>query len=220
MTDVSGNYREKRDAAENIRNKSKPGWKRCTRLGNWPAEERIEAFILMISTYTEMKPWTKTAVLDFGLDEKNLGNEGVLCGYGNVDGRPVFAYANDVTIMGGSMGEAGRDKIIVLKAIEAGYPILTFKQCGQSQDKEGIWPFMPIVPLLAKPVSLFRMDSANLFDPGDLCRRNIVLRGFDRFYHSSKPNRKDVCYRSGGDEVGDEKNHPLRISAVPESTAE
>ncbi|MCE2604007.1 hypothetical protein LH384_33510, partial [Pseudomonas aeruginosa] len=88
-------------------------------------EERVEAFFDG-DTYTEMKPWTKNRCADFDLNKKDLGNEGVLCGYGNVDGRPVFAYANDVTIMGGSMGEAGRDKIMNCfeKAIEAGYPIL------------------------------------------------------------------------------------------------
>lgn len=90
-----------------------------------------------------MKPWTKTAVL-ICLNEKNLGNEGVPCGYGNVDGRrPSLPTPidDDVTIMGGSMGEAGRIKIMNFaeKAIEAGYP-LNFNDAAGCDKRSGIGP--------------------------------------------------------------------------------
>lgn len=107
--------------------------------GKLTAEERMEGFF-DAGTYTEMKPWTKNRCADFDLNKQDLGNEGVLCGYGNVDSRPVFAYANDVTIMGGSMGEAGRDKIVNCfeKAIEAGYPIISFNDAAGARIQEGV----------------------------------------------------------------------------------
>lgn len=137
MTDIYGNYREKRDALK-IKNNPKRVEK-MHKAGKLTAEERIEAFFDG-HTYTEMKPWTKNRCADFGLNQKDLGNEGVLCGYGTVDGRPVFAYANDVTIMGGSMGEAGRDKIMNCfeKAIEAGYPVLSFNDAAGARIQEGV----------------------------------------------------------------------------------
>ena len=90
MTDIYGNYREKRDALK-IKNNPRRVEK-MHKAGKLTAEERVEAFFDG-DTYTEMKPWTKNRCADFDLNKKDLGNEGVLCGYGNVDGRPVFAYA-------------------------------------------------------------------------------------------------------------------------------
>ena len=125
MSDIYKEFHEKREALK-LKNNPKRVQKMHDK-GKLTAEERIEHFF-DDGTYTELKPWTKNRCADFGLNEKDLGNEGVLCGYGNVYGKPVFAYANDVTIMGGSMGEAGRDKIMNCfeKAIEAGYPMVSF----------------------------------------------------------------------------------------------
>lgn len=107
--------------------------------GKLTAEERLDCFF-DDHTYVELKPWTKNRCSDFDLNKKDLGNEGVLCGYGTVKGRSVFAYANDVTIMGGSMGEAGRDKIIncLDKAIESGYPVVTFNDAAGARIQEGV----------------------------------------------------------------------------------
>ena len=137
MTDRYEAYRQKREAL-----KISSSQKRVDKMhkaGKLTAEERIELFFDP-GTYIEMKPWTKNRCADFGLNEKDLGNEGVLCGYGNVDGRPVFAYANDVTIMGGSMGEAGRDKIMngFEKAMEAGYPMISFNDAAGARIQEGV----------------------------------------------------------------------------------
>ena len=137
MSDIYETYREKREAL-----KLKNNLKRVEKMhskGKLTAEERVEGFFYA-DTYTEMKPWTRNRCADFDLNKKDLGNEGVLCGYGNVDGRPVFAYANDVTIMGGSMGEAGRDKIMNCfeKAMEAGYPIVSFNDAAGARIQEGV----------------------------------------------------------------------------------
>lgn len=137
MKDIYETYREKREALK-IKNNPKRVEKMHSN-GKLTAEERIDGFFDM-GTYTEMKPWTKNRCADFDLNKKDLGNEGLLCGYGNVDGRPVFAYANDVTIMGGSMGEAGRDKVMNCfeKAMEAGYPMVSFNDAAGARIQEGV----------------------------------------------------------------------------------
>lgn len=137
MADVYQRYHEKREA---LKLKNNP--KRVDKMhkaGKLTAEERIEAFFGR-DTYLEMKPWTKNRCADFDLNKKDLGNEGVLCGYGTVNGRPVFAYANDVTVMGGSMGEAGRDKIMNCfeKAMEGGYPLVSFNDAAGARIQEGV----------------------------------------------------------------------------------
>lgn len=137
MSDIYETYREKREAL-----KLKNNLKRVEKMhskGKLTAEERVEGFFDR-NTYIEMKPWTKNRCADFDLNKKDLGNEGILCGYGTVNGRPVFAYANDVTVMGGSMGEAGRDKIMNCfeKALEAGYPIVSFNDAAGARIQEGV----------------------------------------------------------------------------------
>lgn len=137
MADIYEQYREKREA---LKIKNNP--KRVDKMhnaGKLTAEERIDGFFDP-NTYIEMKPWTKNRCADFGLNKKDLGNEGILCGYGNVGGRPVFAYANDVTIMGGSMGEAGRDKIMNCfeKAMESGHPMISFNDAAGARIQEGV----------------------------------------------------------------------------------
>lgn len=137
MKDIYEIYREKREALK-IKNNTERVNKMHSK-GKLTAEERIESFFDS-GTYIEMKPWVKNRCADFDLNKKDLGNEGILCGYGNVDGRPVFAYANDVTIMGGSMGEAGRDKIMNCfeKAMEGGYPIVAFNDAAGARIQEGV----------------------------------------------------------------------------------
>lgn len=137
MADIYEKFWEKREA---LKIKNNP--KRVEKIhngGKLTAEERVEGFF-DAGTYTEMKPWTKNRCADFDLNKKDLGNEGVLSGYGTVDGRPVFSYANDVTIMGGAMGEAGRDKIVNCfeKAIESGAPIVSFNEAAGARIQEGV----------------------------------------------------------------------------------
>ena len=137
MSDIYETFREKREA---LKIKNDPvRVEKMHKKGKLTAEERIDGFFDP-DTYSELKPWTRNRCADFGLNQKDLGNEGVLCGYGNVYGRPVFAYANDVTIMGGSMGEAGRDKIMNCfeKAMEAGCPIVTFNDAAGARIQEGV----------------------------------------------------------------------------------
>jgi len=107
--------------------------------GKYTAEERMN-LLFDTDTYVETNPWAKNRCIDFDLCNKDLGTEGAVCGYGSVEGRPVFAYANDATVMGGSIGEAGRHKIITLmdKAMEAGYPIIALNDAAGARIQEGV----------------------------------------------------------------------------------
>ena len=107
--------------------------------GKYTAEERMELFFDK-DTFVEITPWIKNRCIDFDLYKKDLGSEGALSGYGNVDGRPVFAFANDATVMGGSIGEAGRHKICTLidKAIDAGYPVVALNDAAGARIQEGV----------------------------------------------------------------------------------
>ncbi len=76
----------------------------------------------------------------FGLDKLKYLGDGVVVGYGKIDGRLVFVYAQDFTVMGGSIGEAHADKIVsvIEKAIEVGAPVIGIYDSGGARIQEGV----------------------------------------------------------------------------------
>ena len=76
----------------------------------------------------------------FGMEKKQLPYDGVVCGSGLVDGRPVAAYAQDFTVSGGSLGRIHAKKICDLMdfALEAGMPVVGVNDSGGARIQEGV----------------------------------------------------------------------------------
>jgi len=76
----------------------------------------------------------------FGLDKKRFLGDGVITGYGKVEGRLVYAYAQDFTILGGSLAEAHAEKIcrIMDLALQNGVPIIGLNDSGGARIQEGV----------------------------------------------------------------------------------
>lgn len=76
----------------------------------------------------------------FGLDKVKYYGDGVVVGYGKIDGRLVYLYAQDFTVMGGSIGESHADKIvrIIEMAIETGAPVIGLYDSGGARIQEGV----------------------------------------------------------------------------------
>ena len=72
--------------------------------GKMTARERIEK-LFDEGTFVELDQFVKHRCTNFGQEKKDLPAEGVITGYGTVDGRLVYAYAQDFTVEGGSLGE-------------------------------------------------------------------------------------------------------------------
>ncbi len=77
---------------------------------------------------------------DLGMDKKEVPGEGVVAGYGTIDGRLVYVFSQDFTVMGGSLGEAHAKKIINVmdKALETGSPIIGLNDSGGARIHEGV----------------------------------------------------------------------------------
>ncbi len=77
---------------------------------------------------------------DFGLDKKRIPGDGVVTACGLVDGRPVYAYAQDRTVLGGSLGQAHAKKISRLQdlALRAGAPFVAINDSGGARIQEGV----------------------------------------------------------------------------------
>ena len=107
--------------------------------GKLSARERIEA-LLDDGSFTETDPYVEHRSTALGMDKRRWVGDGVITGYGNVEGRRVFVYSQDFGFMGGSLGEMHAKKIchIIDLAIQNGAPIIGFHDSGGARIQEGI----------------------------------------------------------------------------------
>ncbi len=103
------------------------------------ARERIK-ILLDEGSFREMDHFVTHRRADFGLDQDQPLGDGVVTGYGTIDERLVYVYAQDFTVMGGSLGQAHADKIVKLQdlAIKNGAPIIGLNDSGGARIQEGV----------------------------------------------------------------------------------
>ncbi len=109
------------------------------REGKLTARERIEAF-LDPATFVELDRFKTHRCTDFGMDQHRVPGDGVVTGYGRVEGRPVFVFAQDFTVLGGSLSGAVAEKIckVMDRAMEVGCPIVGLYDSGGARIQEGV----------------------------------------------------------------------------------
>jgi len=107
--------------------------------GKLTARERLET-LLDKGTFTEINAWAETRFTDFGLNEKKAYGDGIITGYGMISGRLVYIYAQDFSVMGGSLGEVHANKINRLQdlAIQNGAPLIGLNDSGGARIQEGV----------------------------------------------------------------------------------
>ncbi len=103
------------------------------------ARERINQ-LLDPNSFNEMDLFVEQSGKDFGLDKQKLAGDGVVTGFGKIDGRPVSVYAQDFTVQGGSLGRMHAAKItkIMDMASEMGMPIIGINDSGGARIQEGV----------------------------------------------------------------------------------
>lgn len=107
--------------------------------GRLTARERIKLFYDP-GTFNEMDRMVTHRCTNFGMDENKIPGDGVVTGYGKVDGRLVFVFAQDFTVFGGSLSRTNADKIIKVmqKALKMGAPIVGLNDSGGARIQEGV----------------------------------------------------------------------------------
>jgi acetyl-CoA carboxylase carboxyltransferase component len=108
--------------------------------GKLTARERI-AFLFDAGTFVEMNQLAESQAVDFGMQEKKVPGDGVVVGYGNIDGRLVFAYSQDATVLGGSVGTIHGQKIcrIMDEALKVKAPVIGLFDSGGGRIHEGFF---------------------------------------------------------------------------------
>ncbi|MFO8172846.1 MAG: acyl-CoA carboxylase subunit beta [Longimicrobiales bacterium] len=107
--------------------------------GKLSARERLE-LLLDEGSFVEMDRFVTHRSTDFGLEDKKILGDGVVTGYGRVNGRLVYVFSQDFTVFGGSLSEAHAEKIVKLQelALKNGAPIIGLNDSGGARIQEGV----------------------------------------------------------------------------------
>jgi len=107
--------------------------------GRKTARERIED-LLDKGTFVELDKFVTHKTTDFGMDKNKFLGDGVVTGYGKVDRRLVYVFAQDFTVFGGSLSRTNADKIIKVMdlAMKMGAPVLGLNDSGGARIQEGV----------------------------------------------------------------------------------
>src|SRR5215469_5582098 len=109
------------------------------RTGKLTAFERMNT-LFDPGTFIEIDPFTTHECSDFGLEKRRFLGDGVVTGHGTVDGRLVYAFSHDFTVLGGSLGFAFASKVckIMNLALKQGVPIIGINESGGARIQEGV----------------------------------------------------------------------------------
>src|SRR6478672_7847930 len=137
MSDILQRLDEKREAA-----RAGGGARRVKaqhERGKLTARERLEV-LLDPGSFEEWDMFVEHRSHDFGIDEHKIPGDGVVTGYGTVNGRLVFVFSQDFTVFGGSLSEAHAEKIckIMDQAMNVGAPVIGLNDSGGARIQDGV----------------------------------------------------------------------------------
>ena len=107
--------------------------------GKLTARERL-ALLLDEGSFEEFDMFVQHNCTNFGMDSTHIDGDGVITGQGTIDGRPVFVFAQDFTVNGGSLSKTMSGKIckVMDMAVKAGAPVIGLNDSGGARIQEGI----------------------------------------------------------------------------------
>jgi acetyl-CoA carboxylase carboxyltransferase component len=107
--------------------------------GKLTARERLE-LLLDEGSFEEFDMFVCHRSIDFGLDKESYLSDGVVTGYGTIDGRLVYVFSQDFTVFGGSLSEMYAQKIckVMDKAMKVGAPVIGINDSGGARIQEGV----------------------------------------------------------------------------------
>lgn len=107
--------------------------------GRNTARERIKD-LLDPGTFVEIDKFMAHRCNDFGMEKNKIPGDGVVCGYGKIDGRLMYVFAQDFTVFGGTLSRANADKIVKIMdlAMNMGAPLIGLNDSGGARIQEGV----------------------------------------------------------------------------------
>lgn len=107
--------------------------------GKMTARERIE-LLLDKGSFNELDRLVTHRCSNFDMEHSKIPGDGIVCGYGKIDGRQVCVYAYDFTVFGGSLSESNAAKIVKIQelALKLGIPVVALNDSGGARIQEGV----------------------------------------------------------------------------------
>ncbi len=107
--------------------------------GKKTARERVE-MLLDPGTFHEIDKMVTHRSTDFGIDKQKIPGDGLVSGYGKIDGRLVYVFAQDFTVFGGTLSRTNADKILKIQdlAVKMGAPLIGLNDSGGARIQEGV----------------------------------------------------------------------------------
>ena len=107
--------------------------------GKLTARERLE-LLLDEGTFEEWDMFVEHRCVDFGMQDQKIPGDGVVTGYGMINGRLVFVFSQDFTVFGGALSEAHAEKIckVMDQAMKVGAPVIGLNDSGGARIQEGV----------------------------------------------------------------------------------
>lgn len=123
--------------------------------GRLTARERIHE-LLDEGSFSEIDRFRTHECSDFGMDQQKIPGDGVVAGSGRIDGRLIFIFAQDATVLGGSLGETGARKIgkVMEQAAQSGAPLIGFYDSMGPRLPEGVACLEGVADLFQRQVLL------------------------------------------------------------------
>jgi propionyl-CoA carboxylase beta chain len=148
---------ERIEHLRNLRREAAQAERRAPAVGKRTARERLTA-LLDPGSFVEIDTLVRHHAHGFGIEKRRPAGDAVVTGWGTIEGRTVFVFAEDAAVFGGSLGEAAGEKIckVMDLAMENGAPLIGLKDSGGARIQEGV---------------------AALDAYGEIFRRNVLASG-------------------------------------------
>ena len=158
--------------------------------GKYTARERI-AMLLDEGSFEEFDMFVQHRCTNFGIEKTKYLGDGIVTGYGTIDGRLVYIFAQDFTVFGGALSEALAMKIckVMDQAMKMGAPVIGLNDSGGARIQEG-------VNALAGYAEIFQRCSPDFRYLRPLRRWSRLFSGFDRLQHHDTWYQLHVLDRS------------------------
>ena len=181
--------------------------------GKLTARERLE-LLLDPASFEEWDMFVEHRCHDFGMADQKIPGDGVVTGYGTINGRLVFVFSQDFTVFGGSLSEAHAEKIckIMDHAMKVGAPVIGLNDSGGARIQEGVASLGGYAEVFQRNVMASGVVPQISRDHGPMRGRRRVLAGDDRLHLHGEGQLLHVRHRPRRGEDRDARGSDRRGS--------
>ncbi len=166
--------------------------------GKLSARERIE-LLLDDGTFEEWDMFVEHRCADFGMPDNKIPGDGVVTGYGMINGRLVFVFSQDFTVFGGALSEAHAEKIckVMDQAMKVGAPVIGLNDSGGARIQEGVASLGGYAEVFQRNVLASGVVPQISVIMGPCAGGAVYSPGHDRLHLHGEGQQLHVRHRSG-----------------------